>query len=141
MEVRRENFLILNSQFAIRNYLPMLYAFPNPQSLNSHILLSQAELAPTGVVTKSAVLSSSCPTPCALCLAPSINLKSKISSLNIQVRLLPPSEPQRFFRVTHVPLLRALAPWYQGYPGRRRPVEERGLRPLNPRSLRRVWKG
>ena len=44
--------------------------FPNPQSRNSYILLSQAKLAPTGIVIKSAVLSS-------LRLVPFINLQSK----------------------------------------------------------------
>jgi len=48
----------------------MLYASSNPQSGNSYILLSQAKLAPTGIVIKGAVLSSLCLAPCAFHQSP-----------------------------------------------------------------------
>ena len=55
-----------------------LFQIRNPQSRNSYILLSQAKLAPTGIVIKSAVLSS-------LRLVPFINLQSTILNLQSEI--------------------------------------------------------
>ena len=64
----------------------MLSQIRTPKSCNSYILLSQAKLAPTGIVKESAVPSSLRLVPCAFHQSAILNLQSKISSASSSIR-------------------------------------------------------